>query len=164
MRLLSIDPGKAFLAFGVFEDERLQDAGAITGSKLPMLAANVRARFNRREFRKNDFDVLAIEFPLIYPHEKLKGDPNDLLYVALAAGFVIQEMHLTPEIALVLPRTWKGQTPKEIQNARDLEKLDARERRIIEELDVPRGKLHNVMDAVGIGLWKIRKQGGRRDP
>lgn len=95
---------------------------------------------------------LVIEVPQVYPQRAWKGDPNDLIDVALAAGIVIGRVHCT-KVRTPRPHQWKGTCPKEIHQRRVLALLDMSERAILEGCGAPKSKLHNVVDAIGLGLW-----------
>jgi hypothetical protein len=60
----------------------------------------------------------CVEFPRFYGTAKSKGDPNDLLDLASVAGAVLgalsERLFLMPSAPY--PRTWKGSTPKSMQN------------------------------------------------
>lgn len=96
--------------------------------------------------------VLLIELPFVYPGAR-DEDPNDLIQVARAVGQWEQSTAGCGRIVHVYPRTWKGQVPKKIHTARTLAKLTSSERGVLPEL--PASKLHNVLDAVGLGLWLL---------
>lgn len=154
MRLLAIDPGKKFLAYAIFEDGRLVEVDGIEAEKLSHLAMRISFKFRPMA---EDFDELVVEFPQVYRQTQQKGDPNDLLFLSMVSGFVIQELFLTPQIDLPSPKIWKGTVPKSIHNERILSQLDEAESALFDQTKVPTGKRHNLIDAVGIGLWKLNK-------
>ena len=88
-----------------------------------------------------------------------KGDPNDILYLMLINGAILKSVPCK-DADLVRVTTWKGQTPKEQMRKRILgdaefniqPKLSPAELRILG--DNPN---HNVLDAVGIGLWVLKR-------
>lgn len=115
------------------------------------------------ELQKREFDCsidyptaeqpweMIIEVPQVYRHGK--GDQNDLIEVAVVSGMWLQAAYnkcYKPK--LVRPREWKGSVPKKIHNNRILAKLSEAERRLLEE--IPSYLRHNVIDAVGIALWR----------
>jgi hypothetical protein len=65
------------------------------------------------------------------------------------------------ETALVAPRTWKGNIPKAIHNERVLGALTAAERATLPKRPRAKDFDHNMIDAVGIALWQLRKDGQR---
>jgi hypothetical protein len=92
------------------------------------------------------------EFPFLYPGGRGKGDGNDLLKVARIAGLLTAPFS-EDRVRLVYPRTWKGNVPKEVMLDRILEKLSETEKARLPKL--PKGKFHNVIDAIGIGLHHL---------
>ena len=67
------------------------------------------------------------------------------------AGVVVATMAPYCQAELVHPRVWKGQRPKDVDNRWTLSQLDA------DELAVA-GKNHNVLDAIGLGLWRLKRR------
>jgi hypothetical protein len=112
------------------------------------------------------FDRLVIEIPNANEKRKKKIDPQDLITLAISAGRWIERI---PHSALTqeFPSEWKAGTPKEMHNGLVLQALDPFERavfaRCMQEQHVPKGKLNNVVDAIGIGLEIIGRigRGGR---
>lgn len=101
------------------------------------------------------WDLIVIE-RMQWRGVKSKENVADLLLVAELVGEYkkLYEMHgLTVE--LVWPTTWKGSVPKGIHQKRILSKLLPGERELIHRH--PREKKSNshVVDAIGIGLWKL---------
>lgn len=92
----------------------------------------------------------VIEVPQIYRASRSKGDPNDLLNLAIVVGRIYERCE---GATLIKPRTWKGTVKKEVMLKRILSKLSQ------EELDklpkLCKSQLHNVIDAVGIGLHAL---------
>jgi len=97
-------------------------------------------------------DVI-IEVPQVYRGHLQKGDPNDLITLAVQVGRYAQRSKGL--VRLVKPAEWKGQVLKEIHGARVLEVLDDAERGIVALGARPKSKAHNVLDAVGLGLWAL---------
>lgn len=99
---------------------------------------------------------LAIEVPQVYGGPQ-KEDPNDLIDLAVSAGRVIQSARWS-EVTRYLPREWKGQTPKKIDNARTLKVLTPEERSVYDACGVAKSLRHNLLDAVGIGLRHLKRK------
>ena len=97
-------------------------------------------------------DHIIIECPVVYLGHKSKGNPNDLIALAFEAGRIAA---LAPTYEKITPRQWKGTIKKEVMLRRILSKLTDRELQLIKGLELPPSKEHNVIDAVGIGLWKL---------
>lgn len=145
MNLISIDPGKKSSGIAVFENDILidcclQQSPSLFNILLPSIS-NV-----------------VIEKPQIYKQQLWKGDPNDLVEVAIVVGKYIQLFEECDIVETVYPRLWKGQRPKAVDNNYTLSILSDGERDIFNNVDIPRHLQHNIIDAIGIGLWKL----GRR--
>lgn len=129
---MSVDPG-ARTGVAVFEDGELRVVFASS----------------KGIFTSTAVDVLVIEIPQIYRASKSRGDPNDLIKVAVLAGKIIGRIN-APHTVEVHPATWKGQVPKNVHNARVLARLSPEER-----AKVP--AVHDAIDAVGLGLWFLKR-------
>lgn len=124
----------------------------------------------------------VIERPRIYPGEKQKGDANDLIDLALAAGELCGSLYWrgVASVEYVEPRTWKGQHPKPISHRMIWQRLYTAERDVfasyagmtvtaietkIEDachrlavtgkVTAYSWKANDLLDAVGIGLHAI---------
>jgi hypothetical protein len=102
--------------------------------------------------------AVVIEVPQVYQQRLQKGDPNDLIDVAVIAGIAAGAAAPFAEPQLVRPHKWKHNRPKAFDNAYTLSLLSAEEKLVVDSCGAPKSKLHNVIDAVGIGLWRL----GRR--
>ena len=108
--------------------------------------------------------TVIIEKP-IHRREGKTVDPNDLIKLGIRVGRLVETyLVFENEIITVLPSTWKGGTPKEIQNDRDWNKgLTGQERALLGPLltQVAAGYRNNVLDAIGILLWHLKRKGLR---
>lgn len=100
----------------------------------------------------------VIEKPQVYVRGK--GDPNDLITLAILVGQYkerLEKAHVP--VTLVIPHTWKGNVPKSIHNDRVLGKLTVLERALYTQsvLSLAVSKRHNVIDAIGLGLWLLKR-------
>lgn len=107
---------------------------------------------------------LWIEKPQIYRASKSKGDPNDLIKVAIQVGRFVERCENRDtggRVHFVLPAEWKGQVSKEIIIPRILSTLSEHERYLIEQAcaQIARGKVHNMIEAIGIGLHACGRMG-----
>lgn len=138
MNLLAVDPG-ACAGYAYFTNGTLFAAGLLPCELLP--------------------HVLVIEIPQIYTLRTSKADPNDIITLAVSAGEVIGRVQARgcQRVIRVRPHEWKGAIPKEVHHARLLKSLTPRERRIVEALKLPKSKVHNVWDAIGIGKWALER-------
>lgn len=158
MRTISIDPGLS-TGWAVWEDNKLVECGLGDPRELrAVLLAGI--------------DRVFIEKPQIYRAAKSKGDPNDLITLAIRVGEYkqfFQQRHAM--VTLVLPMEWKAQVPKRICANRVLRFLFNSERKIV--YDVPaakslelalgsdtmwaRDKRNDMLDAIGIGLFGLSR-------
>lgn len=142
---LAIDPGEVS-GWALFSDQTLVHCGVHSRRTLPV---------------KLDIDRAIIERPLYRPHERV--NPNDLITLALNAGEHAGRLqaHGVFEISYVEPHVWKGGSiPKDISHARIFAKLEHAEKQIIcaAGLMMAKGKQHNMLDAVGIGLFMVGRK------
>ena len=111
------------------------------------------------------FAAVHIEHPRIYPGAgQQKGDLNDLLDVVAVGSAVATFFTPDANLVTVFPSDWKGNVPKDMMTERIRRALEDGERGRIEKC--PASLMHNVLDAIGIGLWKmgrINKKGIYRD-
>ncbi|MBW2672103.1 MAG: hypothetical protein JRD89_01640 [Deltaproteobacteria bacterium] len=146
--ILSIDPGVHKTAWALWGKDGLQEAG--------YHGTDAVGRFFP-EYGTHLF--VTVEVPQIYKHSK--GDPQDLINLAFAAG----QASGNRAIFKVDPKKWKGQAPKTKKledylihkwNLRALE--DAEQGVYLQALSGIAASLrHNIADAVGIGLWKLQR-------
>lgn len=140
--LYSFDPGARKYAWARFVDGALRGAGETDADEwndliLPHSWATDGTR-------------AVIELPRIYPVRRWKGDANDLIRVAVTAGAIAGA--LGAPVQFVEPRAWKGSRPKDVDNRYTLGLLSEAERATMDATS------HDVVDAVGLGLWAL----GRR--
>lgn len=103
--------------------------------------------------------VAVIERPVIYPIGKSDADPDDMITLALLAGDLRGFYRRAGlDVVLVKPRTWKGTTPKKIHNERVVDALTPAERALLPRRPRARDHDHNMLDAVGLGLWQLAKE------
>lgn len=101
-----------------------------------------------------------IEQPVIYPHAKPR--PNDILKLAMnAAEWGGLYRALAVDVHYVEPAQWKGQVPKATHHARVWAALSDAERDVVDlgGRGVAPSKRHNMLDAVGLGLWVAQRAG-----
>jgi hypothetical protein len=147
MRILSIDPGKRSIAWALWQDKRLILCGFEKHTDDNWYEGTKQRMFQLLESIMLP-NKIVVELPRMYPRDRNKR-PNDLIDLATIAGMC----GAFGETILVHPQKWKGQLPKHISAVRTLQKLSKEELIVVGELE----KNHNVMDAVGIGLWFVRR-------
>jgi hypothetical protein len=97
-----------------------------------------------------DVKEIAIERPQIYRFSP--GDPNDLLNLGMVAGGILTSFPPNTAVSLYHPKTWKGNVKKDKHQPLILRTLTEWERTRIETPSA-KAKTHNVIDAIGIGLY-----------
>lgn len=143
MHLLSIDPGRD-TGWAFWVDGYLTECGL----------TSVEADNCRAKYLFPWVDETIIELPQVYRAAQSKGDPNDLIKVAVEVG-QWKERAKKARCTLVHPAEWKKQVPKDIHHNRVMECLYTYERGKIPPL--PKTKAHNVLDAIGLGLWYLKR-------
>lgn len=107
--------------------------------------------------------TLIVERPMSY---SLKGkrmlvNPNDLLQTDFRAGLLSgYYLGMGMDLEEIRPPSlWKGQVPDDVILERVLEKTSDKERELIGEAKSARAKKldHNMVDAIGMGLWRLNR-------
>lgn len=142
MITLAIDPGVKHLGVAVFDGGALVCAGLIKTEDKKALSEIL--------FTYGYPDSVVVELPQVYQRSKSKGDPNDLIAVAVVVGALQERLR---RVELVKPRTWKGTVKKEVMLKRIVSKLTAEETALLPKLS--KSLVHNVIDAIGIGLFAV---------
>ena len=149
--LLAIDPGKdtGYAYFSMAGGELLR--AGLCGNNLHELAGLLR-------LKPPGVTRLVIELPEVYAASHSKGNPNDLVPLAVQAGDcrgIAYMLGVLPhQINLVLPKHWKGQVPKEVLARRERLTMTPGE---ISCVTIQGPKAHNVWDAVCLGRYELRR-------
>lgn len=163
--LLAIDPGVRGVGAAIFCDGQLYDCAYLTTTE-DALELQARAL----SLRVVDFvtahsgmrypDVVVCE-RMVYERRGGRSGrasiPEDLLAVTHVGGVILGAFPAAMH-ALPTPRTWKGGSiPKEVHHPRMLGGLPYEALRVItiRAREVGVSKAHNMLDAVGIGLWGL---------
>ena len=147
--LLAIDPGEC-TGFATFQHGVFCWAGVTT------LTENLAFHPDR----------LVIEIPNAHESKgktRSKRDPQAIITLAVACGQWIRHIS-APDTVRLFPSQWKGQVPKPVHNARVLACLTPSELKAFQFYagSLAASKLHNVIDAIGLGLFNLgRMQRGR---
>lgn len=139
----SVDPGKKQSAVAAFCDGELVGAWFASGETIDMDPKRLGS--------------VIMEHPKAYPGSPV--DPNDLVDIT-SAGMAVAARLAKPgeKVRLVEPQAWKGQVPKPITRKRIEAKLTQNERmRLGKCLTEAKGERHNLWDAVGIGLFALKR-------
>ena len=152
-RLVSIDPGTRFTGYAWFDGKRLVDCGIIKAKGLdPMLVA-CRDYFGGFLSELPLAALAVIEKPQVYTQRKMKGDANDLITIALVAGYCASFFEKSE---FVLPRTWKGTVDKDVMCKRVENRwMDDYERALLDSKHIPKSYVNNTLDAIGVGMHHL---------
>lgn len=154
--LLAVDPGKHHAGAALFIDRSLVACTLVQASAPHLVAEGVYTWFVDQAVGNPGVDmevaVLVVEGQQVY--RQSRADPNDLLPLAECAGGVKASV-LASQVLAPLPREWKGSAPKEVCTRRILGKLRSPEVAVLDRCGSPQSLLHNVVDAVGLGLWAL---------
>lgn len=165
MGLIAIDPGVHSMAIAVFGDGGvLLDAW---NEAAPMYSTNAFSKLlegwgspsvrlvNRLQSHvRLEHNRVVGERQVVYPGAKgLKTNPNDLLDLAMCAGAFYGALcvDMVATLTIVEPAEWKAQVPKDITRKRIETLLGSTEKVLIKK----GGEMHNVYDAIGIGLFVL---------
>lgn len=147
----SFDPGVKVLAHARFEDRVLVHCAISRADSIEVMLTKTHP------FGSESPDVCVVEKPQVYPQRHWRGDPNDLISIALVAGAVARA-YGQKSLVLVKPHDWKGTRDKDADNDYTLKNLTEIERECIDRLELPKTLRHNVIDAVGLGLWYLDRR------
>lgn len=154
--LIAIDPGED-TGWSLWYEGTLAGCGLIHPKDYPELPFRIGM--------PAEVPDLVIELPQDYAGNR-GTDPNNLISLGYKVGLItgifgayyhLMGLKLNPK--LVWPAEWKGQVPKAIHHDRNLPKLRPEEKTLLQDVlsKVPRGKRHDVKDAVCLGLWRLRR-------
>jgi hypothetical protein len=150
VKRLAIDPDTQASGFALYEGLHLKVCG--------LLHRGVNYDW---EFVTTGVSLVVVELPQIYQRRKSRGDPNDLVRLAAAAGELVGALGLPHRY--YLPREWKGGVSKKNSHARMRDFFasqdDASSLALLQDAsrkyaDEP---LLDVLDACALGLWAARK-------
>jgi hypothetical protein len=156
--ILSIDPGLHACGLSVWSHDLsnpLLWAGLVknSGAHRRTMVDSVDAKLYELYGTYRKIDQLAVEVPQVYIASRSKGDPNDLIQLALVVGAF--EQWFSGAVFMYKPADWKGQVPKPIMEARILKRLSDDEKNKIEK--APKSLMHNTIDSCGIGLHHLKR-------
>jgi Holliday junction resolvasome RuvABC endonuclease subunit len=154
--LICIDPGLAAVGLARFRDGTLRDASMIKTTPRELFEDRIDTISKQTALFVGEEPVdLVIEYPQIY--KGTRDDPNQLLKVAAALGASLSQIVRASSVVYYLPRQWKGQMPKVTHNEMVMDLLTDEEHDVITKCKVSPSLLHNVLDAVGLGLHHLRR-------
>lgn len=111
-----------------------------------------------------DAEVL-VELPVLYTGGRSRAPGGDLITLAYRAGRLVQAVvgalgPRTVRVSEIQPQAWKAQVAPEILAPRICAHLKPDEEALVREaVGLAKSKTHNVLDAAGIGLWRVGRMG-----
>jgi hypothetical protein len=161
MRLIAVDPGKSHIGIACFQEAELKKATILRAPRNLPLPNTIRILVEQSRVFCTDaigagpWDKLVCEFPQIYGTSRQKGNQNtSILPLILMDGALLAGLS-TKEAELVEPARWKGTIDPDIVIERAKNALSPVERAKVTDN-------HNAWDAVGIGLWHLRRMHKQR--
>ncbi len=138
------------------------DPGILTGWATLDATGEILAVGKGEAFPLHSNRAALIELPQVYTAGKSKGDPNNLITLAVRVGRY-QERLVSAGVltTLVRPTTWKGQIPKDRHHPRVAATLKPHERQIVSQvakMPLERGYSEDVWDAVALAKWGFLAQ------
>jgi hypothetical protein len=160
---LSIDPGVHSMAWAFFDNKVLNSCDLIRVRNLKDLIAHTLCLIDTIVDPDDPTRELGLVIEKPQAFRGSKEDHNDLISLGVSIGAIIGAISSSMDedklkVHIVLPREWKGQRPKGVDNVYTRRLLTEDEVEIIDDCNAPKSLMHNVIDAVGIGLWRL----GRR--
>ena len=157
-RIFAVDPGTRLSAWAVFEEDGKGQIGLVrsVAETLPERVAEMAGALYIEAVKYKATEIV-VEMPRVYRTGRQKGDPNDIVDLAFAAGgvsVILSAIENLTHSVTPTPREWKGTIPKKIHHAR----LRAQVPEVIQAIDqIPKSLQHNVWDAIGLALWALGK-------
>lgn len=147
--ILCVDPGARCAGYAIFYDDGiLREASYAESSYWTLTADSIWM-----SAKQYPISHVVVERMQVYADMPIPA--KDLITLSLMAGRVTGYFPNTP-ITEYEPRQWKKQTEKKIKTQRIIDELTPIER---SRAVAPKKRLaHNMWDAVGIGLYHLRKE------
>lgn len=100
--------------------------------------------------------LVVVEYPEQYSHTP--APRSSVQGLACTGGGIVSMLKRdSNRVEFVLPKVWKGQVPKDIMLNRIVSRLDSTEQELLEKKNYIKSKKHNVIDAIGVGLYKLSR-------
>ncbi len=156
---VAIDPGLRELGVAVFHGRDLVRAFLVKNPERHLRGPSAWQSMAGATVANLDLrpDLAVVEIPQVYRESRAPSvDPDDLLQLVGVEGVIIGRLQPHRSVGY-RPREWKGQVRKEAHNKQTLALLSASERTAIQ--DCAASYLHNVLDAIGLGLFQLKRAG-----
>jgi hypothetical protein len=152
--LFTADPGKHHVGWAIFDGNRLATCG------LDQWKAGEYAELKVERILENIRATALIELPVASRGRTV--DANDLIDVAITVGRVVQALGPHTTVELIPPRDWKGTVDPDVMIERIKNRLAPDEGINLQNVQLKSSLRHNVIDAIGLGLWRLNRLGGFR--
>ena len=154
MILVAIDPGRD-AGVALFVGGRLVGARLVNGLRPSPGLVGLGLLSGDAE--------IAVEIPVLYPGGRSRAPGGDLITLAYRAGRLVEAVDaaLGPrnvKVVELAPAAWKAQVPPAVLEERIRERLNADELALVEGA-TGLVRMHNVLDAVGLGLFRLQRMG-----
>lgn len=156
-RMIAFDPSTRFTGWAAFTRGLLWDCGLIKAKGFDEMLDRTKSfcsqgsTLYQGSLGSNSFAI--IEKPQIYTRIKAKGDPNQMILLALIAGHIGA---LFNKREFITPNHWKGSVDKEVMCARVRSRwMNDDERALLAAKRIPKSYINNTLDAIGIGLHHL---------
>lgn len=150
--LISIDPGVKALGWAAWSDGVLQAAGCSRTAERDLGAALAahRAAVGLHVYGATDAAVESMQYR---PTDSTPQDLIDVQTIGLGVAGMCRHVHL------YRPSAWKGTIPKAVHHRRNMGALSMYEQAVTAQAlaDCPRGNHKEVLDAIGIGLYHLKR-------
>lgn len=166
--LISFDPGLREAGLAVFTNGLLTSAFLVRNPNTKDRGGRAWRAMGQTVFRTLNSSapnalisgVFVSEIPQVYREGKSANvSPDDLTNLTGVVGCVIGFLDPS-EVKTYVPAEWKGQVPKKIHNDRIEAALNMDEVKVLDAVKCPASLLHNVVDAIGVGLFELGRMGG----
>jgi hypothetical protein len=146
--LIAIDPGVKMLGVA-----RFNDAGECIYAHVLRVKSLWSVRLDLHCLSAPE-EHCVVECPQVYQAKFSKGDPNDLVNVALVAGACASAF---VSVDIVRPHEWKGNIPKAVHHRRVMRDAPEFVQRSIAAIKQTTLR-HNAIDAYALGLWYLERK------
>lgn len=163
MYSIGIDCGIRYIGISVFKDASLEHCGLLESRNSSEFEAEVlhgliealKAWEGLQYLSTKELLRVTIEYPEQYAHSPVpRSSVQGLAYTAGGLSLFFKE-RFNSEIKLIYPKEWKGQVPKDIFLGRIKSRMSEKELMVLDSCSLPKSKEHNVVDAIGIGLYSL---------
>ena len=154
--ILAIDPGLRGSGVAYFEDGHLVRAGYVKSPE--KVRTGAPAWFAMSDaidaWAPTNPGLIVIEQQRLRPGKE-KGNPQNMMELQGVVGTVLGYYHRNTITEAWYPEQWKGSVKKEVMTARILHRLTLEEFQILDAVKCAESLKHNVIDAIGIGLFHL---------